>query len=876
MAVLVTAAAGGALLWTRTRGRRAPPAPPPPGREKGRTVLGLGSCWRGLAVTREMVVPLDLLREVKPGAAGPRSLMEAFGGPLRAVPPPRGWTAVDFDDSDWARSPGPFRGGILFTSAGRYQFYLDVSGLLCLRGKFRVENPAAVRKLTLSLEYRGGVVACLNGREVLRRHLPGGKIEAGTPGAAYPREAYARPAGSARDRRAGPRELPAGLLRRGINVLALELHRSDFRPEALKWKRWYAGYRDGWPHVGLSSLRLAAESAPGAIVPNLSRPAGVRVWNQDVHRVFSAAEYGDPCERLRPVRLVGARGGSYSGQVVVGSTSKLAGLKAAAGGLVRAGGGGEIPAAAVRVRYPRLSRCGMSAARPGLSRGGQKELRAFSALEAAPPAGAEPLAFETDPGARARLDLPAEAVPGAVQPVWVTVAVPRGIPAGKYAGTLRVSAGGRPLCAVPLELEVVDWTLPPARDFGTFMGVYQSPESLAVQYGVPLWSEKHWKLVEESLRLAGQLGNGLVVVPLLNRTQFGNDRSMVAWVARKDGSYAYDWQIHDRYLALAAKHGRPRVISYQVWSPAAVWQAAPEAAPRFVTVIDGATGRRGALKLPRCGTRAAKRLWTPLLREVEARLKKLGLEDALVLGIHSDAAVPDAVAATFRGVFPRAGWHRVSHPAGPTSWSTRVGGARVSCAYAYREYLLTPRTVPPPGGKRRPVPAGKRLLAMSQRTWLDLQQPLRVRTMPERALLVGASGVGRLGIDYWPVAGSTASTRSLFARWPDSDVGQTCPRIPFLAAPGRDGPVATVRLEALREGLQEAEARIFIEKALAAGKLDGALARKCRALLDRRVTLCRIKHEDRSPTRFTFGRGWRERSAGLYRLAAEVAAALRD
>jgi hypothetical protein len=49
--------------------------------------------------------------------------------------------------------------------------------------------------------------------------------------------------------------------------------------------------------------------------------------------------------------------------------------------------------------------------------------------------------------------------------------------------------------------------------------------------------------------------------------------------------------------------------------------------------------------------------------------------------------------------------------------------------------------------------------------------------------------------------------------------------------PGPGGPVATVRFEMFREGLQETEARVVIERALAKGNLPVALANEAKAVL---------------------------------------------
>jgi hypothetical protein len=75
----------------------------------------------------------------------------------------------------------------------------------------------------------------------------------------------------------------------------------------------------------------------------------------------------------------------------------------------------------------------------------------------------------------------------------------------------------------------------------------------------------------------------------------------------------------------------------------------------------------------------------------------------------------------------------------------------------------------------------------------------------------------------------------------------------------------------MREGLQECEARIFVEKALVEQKVTGELAQRCQDLLDRRTHFCRILHSNPSPLQATVGEGWQKRSWDLFRLAAEVA-----
>ena len=105
----------------------------------------------------------------------------------------------------------------------------------------------------------------------------------------------------------------------------------------------------------------------------------------------------------------------------------------------------------------------------------------------------------------------------------------------------------------------------------------------------------------------------------------------------------------------------------------------------------------------------------------------------------------------------------------------------------------------------------------------------------------------------------------------------------------------------IREGIQECEARIFIEKALfdekLRAKLDEELAARCRKTLDDRIAPMRLGANTLVQSGawtilatcdlnwwngnsgimgyyWYVGSGWQERSAKLYNTAAEVAAKL--
>jgi hypothetical protein len=129
------------------------------------------------------------------------------------------------------------------------------------------------------------------------------------------------------------------------------------------------------------------------------------------------------------------------------------------------------------------------------------------------------------------------------------------------------------------------------------------------------------------------------------------------------------------------------------------------------------------------------------------------------------------------------------------------------------------------------------------------------RTWIEAALVHNLSGRGRLGADFWPVlegkdwknatatpdgknpAGREKKSNSIAARYPESDWCQlNLDRgTETILAPGPKGAMPTENFEQLRQGIQECQARIFIEKALLAKKLAPDLEKRCQEMLDERL-----------------------------------------
>ncbi|GAJ06570.1 unnamed protein product, partial [marine sediment metagenome] len=236
---------------------------------------------------------------------------------------------------------------------------------------FRVTDPAKVQSLKLTVSYHGGAAVYLNGKEVARGHLATGAKLA----EAYPVEAFVGPDGKlmvfgrvgrkrvmpteedsrrmALRRRTLEVKFPTQLLRKGVNVLALEIVRAPYHKvvDEQKTQNWDGAplYNLRWNTCQLLEARLTSTTAEG-VEPNLAgHTAGLQVWNSSVLRTDFALDSGDPCEVLQPITLATARNGISSDKVVIGSSKPIRALKATPSEL--RGAGGTIPASALRVRY---------------------------------------------------------------------------------------------------------------------------------------------------------------------------------------------------------------------------------------------------------------------------------------------------------------------------------------------------------------------------------------------------------------------------------------------------------------------------------------------------------------------------------------------
>jgi hypothetical protein len=426
------------------------------------------------------------------------------------------------------------------------------------------------------------------------------------------------------------------------------------------------------------------------------------------------------------------------------------------------------------------------------------------------------------------------------------------------------------------------------------LGLIQSPDSVALQYKVPLWSNEHFQYMEESLKRLGQVGNKTAFIPLMAKCNFGNEESMVRFLKQEDGSYKCDFSITDRYLDLWEKHvGKPDIVCFYVWDYFAgggyFGKDSGKARGVEVSVWNPVEQKVEPLETPIYGTPESEAFWQPVFTELHEKMKKRGLrDDNIMIGVAGDSRPNKAVTDLFLKIAPYAQWVLHSH-----ALAGQINGAKVGyyCHVWGVKFASDPDEVDKYTKKSRYQGWNQtfRKAVFPRAGSGTINPPLHAdaplgtyRLIMEGHLAADYRGFGRVGADFWPVGGGTGQVntgREIIGRYPGTSWNQlnlNCSTTAVLA-PGPKGAIATVRFEMLREGIQESEARIFIEKALInpehRKKLGDEKAKQIQDLLDLRTRLFRTACQ--TSWNWYAGTGWIERAKLLFAAAAEVQTALK-
>ncbi len=215
------------------------------------------------------------------------------------------------------------------------------------------------------------------------------------------------------------------------------------------------------------------------------------------------------------------------------------------------------------------------------------------------------------------------------QPLWVSVTVPKGTPAGEYKGTVGVNLasrdGQRHRGQAPIVVTVWPFTLPD--EFHLHHTEWFSPQLIADYYHIEHWSDQHWDWLARMAADMARHKQDMVLTPFT---------SLVKMTKTEAGGFSFDFSKLDRWMKTFKDAGLTWIEGGHVAGRCGGWES-DIVFHRFP--IYGATGR--PLKTSRSSLSDAdfEVYLEKFLKAVHAHLKRRGWGKRLVQHI-ADEPVP--------------------------------------------------------------------------------------------------------------------------------------------------------------------------------------------------------------------------------------------
>lgn len=357
------------------------------------------------------------------------------------------------------------------------------------------------------------------------------------------------------------------------------------------------------------------------------------------------------------------------------------------------------------------------------------------------------------------------------QPLWLTVAVPREAAPGDYSGILRVTWDGG---EAPVELRLTVWPFVlPADQHLTFTN-WISPDALARHHGLEVYSDAFFEMLGRYARAAAEHHQNVLWIGL----------EVVGISQGPEGGLTFDWSIFDRWVEVVTANGCGRLIEIR---PLGYWDGGWDN-PRIALGGYSVRGADGQTT-----TRSAEEVLPELLPALQAHLQERGWLERTVIHIADEPAVHHAAdwrekARWVRSLAP--GLRRIDAIEAPYfgddleiwvpklnhlyNWLPRYEAARQRGAEIWFYTCCHPTGVFP-------------------NRFLD-QPLLKTRILQWYNWRYNLSGYLHWG----------------FISWDDNPLASCGPGIVppgdcWIVYPGPDGPLSSLRWEALRDGFEDYE-----------------------------------------------------------------------
>ena len=174
--------------------------------------------------------------------------------------------------------------------------------------------------------------------------------------------------------------------------------------------------------------------------------------------------------------------------------------------------------------------------------------------------------------------------PDVLSAVWVELPIPEDLPAGEYSLSFSLSGVNMGASESSVLIEVIGACLPKDE---IYLTQWFHCDCLANYYGVEVFSERHWEIVESFVQTAVKNGINLLLTPVFTPpldTAVGSERRTVQLVGveRNAGVYRFDFTLLDRWIGMCDRQG---IRYFEISHLFTQWGAMH--APKIMATVDG-------------------------------------------------------------------------------------------------------------------------------------------------------------------------------------------------------------------------------------------------------------------------------------------------
>lgn len=216
--------------------------------------------------------------------------------------------------------------------------------------------------------------------------------------------------------------------------------------------------------------------------------------------------------------------------------------------------------------------------------------------------------------------------------LWIEIEIPKDFEAGESELSLSIDFARLGIVKDSVKIEVINATLP---DEDIYFTQWFHADCLANYYRVEVFSEEHWRIVENFARVAAKNGINMLLTPVFTPpldTEVGGERrtTQLVDVTVTGGKYSFNFDKLDRWIEMCDRAG---IKYFEISHLYTQWGA--EFAPKVMATVDGEYKRIFGWDTPATGGE-----YTPFLRqfltELLLHLKKTGNDKRCIFHVSDE------------------------------------------------------------------------------------------------------------------------------------------------------------------------------------------------------------------------------------------------